>query len=462
MFSNVKELILDSLNALMYWSTGHSIEVATFNAIHKQKYYQVGMFSDKHISGLTLDYTTNRIYFYIQTFESSSLYSSRLLTAKQMVAGEFDIQLKLISKLPVKAFDQGPFNCYSHKMFWLNNDHQITVTDQLGLYPSTISSFKNVHNLQLVHSSLKPLPVSFDETKQLTASDVHPESLDNTMIDIKGSPTNFTISWKKVKNVAYGEVFYELILENRERTIELHLNQTNYTYPESTNGISSNNSDQLILPVHRISIRAYTYWSYSRRIVIALKFNNYIESLNNIAPLENKIFYLEPPKRPILLKINKLEQNVYEIAWTSSDSNSLSNNNNNENNGNNTNTQKNYQDAESTIFYLFKKSISSDKWELIYNGTETKAKIKFETAELKKAYLIKLIALNRFGDSEPVIHNLNPSLNDLEESSIETIILLVIFGILATVGIAGIILYYWCKSKFIFIFLSFNDNHNYD
>ena len=38
LFSNVKELVLDSMSGLMYWSTGHSIEVATFNAIHKHKY----------------------------------------------------------------------------------------------------------------------------------------------------------------------------------------------------------------------------------------------------------------------------------------------------------------------------------------------------------------------------------------------------------------------------------------
>ena len=448
LFSSVKELILDSTSALMYWSTGHSIEVATFNAIHKQKYYQIGLFSDKHIAGLTIDYVTNKLYFYIQTFESSSLYSSNLLSVKQVISGSFNAQLKLVSSLPVKAFNQGPLNCYSRKMFWLSNEHQVTITDRFGLNPSTITSLKNVHNLQLVHSSLQPLPISFNEQNQFA---VQPDSIDKSTIEINGSSSNFTISWQEVKNgVAYGEIFYELILENRERIIELHLNQTNYTYPDQ----ATVNSDQLVLPVYKISIRAYTYWAYSKRTVIVLKFNNQIEHLSNIAPLHNKIIYLEPPKRPTILKINKLDSSLYEIEWTSSNVNYLNYLNNNLNNKNldeqqqRIGKQTNQQEENSIIYCIFKKSITSDKWKLVYNGTETKAKIQFESNELKKTNLIKLIAFNRFGESEPVNHNLNPSLDDLEDySSYRTVILLIIFGVLATISIAGTILYYWYKCK---------------
>lgn len=436
LFSNVKELVLDSTTALMYWSTGHSIEVATFNGIHKQKYYQVGLFSEKHISGLTLDYVSKKLYFYVQTFKSSTLYSANLLTAKQMVGGSFDIKLKLISTLPVKSFNQGPLNYYSRKMFWLNGNHQITIADHLGLNPSSITSFKNVHNLQLVHPSLQPIPVTFNEDQIA----VQPDSI-NKKIDINGSSTNFTISWQEVKNVAYGQVFYELILENRERIIELHLNQTSYTYPDQTN------ADQLVLPVYRISIRAYTYWSYSKRTVIVLKFSNPSEYAKEIAPQHSKIFYLEPPKRPTLLKINKLDLNLYEITWTSSNVNHLKYLSNDHQQEEQAKTGK--QDDDLIAYGVFKKSITSDKWQLVYNGTDTKAKIKFESNELKKTNLIKLIAFNRFGESEPVNYNLNPSLDDLENSSFETFILLVVFGILATLGIAGVILYYWCKSRFI-------------
>lgn len=442
LFSNVKELVLDSTTALMYWSTGHSIEVATFNAIYKQKYYQVGLFSDKNIVGLTLDYSTNKLYYYVQTFESSSLYSGNLLNTKQVSNGAFDIQMKLISNLPVKAFNQGPLNYYSHKMFWLNSDHQVTVTDYSGLNPSTISSFKNVHNLQLVHPSLQPIPVLFDNKDSQQQTTVQPDSIDKSSIDIKGSSNNFTISWQEIKNVAYGQVFYELILENRERIIELHLNQTFYTYPEA-----SSTNFELVLPVYKISIRAYTYWSYSKRTVIVLKFNNQIEHLSNIAPLHNKIIYLEPPKRPTLLKINKLESNLYEITWTSSNINYL-NYLNNKNVDDQKVNKSNSQEDNTIVYCIFKKSITSDKWKLVYNGTETKAKIQFESNEMKKTNLIKLIAFNRFGESEALNHNLNPSLDDLDDSnSFEMVILLIVFGILATVGIAGIILYYWCKSK---------------
>lgn len=430
LFSNVKELVLDSTTALMYWSTGHSIDVATFNGIHKQKYYQVGLFSEKQISGLTLDYVSNKLYFYVKTFKSSTLYSSNLLNARQIIGGSFDIQLKLISTLDFKNFNQGPLNYYSHKMFWLNRNHQVTITDPLGLNPSTITSLKNVHNLQLVHPSLQPIPVAFKEDETV----VQPDSI-NKKIDISGSSTNFTISWQEVKNVAFGDVFYELILENRERIIELHLNQTSYTYPDPSN------SDQLVLPVYRISIRAYTYWSYSKRTVIVLKFNNPSEYSKDIAPQHSKIFYLEPPKRPTLLKINKLDSNLYEITWTSSNVNHLKYLNNE-----NLDEQKtNKQDEDMIAYGVFKKSITSDKWQLVYNGTDTKAKIKFESNELKKTNLIKLIAFNRFGESEPINYNLNPSLDDLDNDSLKTFILLIVFGILITLGIAGTILYYWCK-----------------
>lgn len=439
LFSNVKELVLDSVNALMYWSTGHSIEVATFNAIHKHKYYQGDYFSNKQIAGLTLDYATNKLYFYVQTRENSSLYSGDLLSAKQLLSGRFDPKLKLISALPAKAFNQGPLNYYSQKMFWLNEDHQVTITDNLGANPSTISSLKNVHNLQLVHPSLQPVPASFkDEDEQA----VQPDAIDKSSIDINGSSSNFTISWQEVKNVNYGQVFYELILENRERIIELHLNQTSYTYPPS------GESSELALPVYKISIRAYTYWSYSKRTVIVLKFNNQIEHLNNIAPLHNKIIYLEPPKRPTILEVKRLDQSLYEISWTSSNVNHM-------NYLSNRDEQKvakpSAQEDNTTLYCIFKKSITNDKWKLVYNGTDTKAKLQFESNELKRTNFIRLIAFNRFGESEPVNYDLNLSLEDLDSgSSVGMIIVLFVLGILATIGIAGVIFYFWCKSKKIY------------
>ena len=45
LFSTVKELVLDSLQAFMYWSTGHSVEVASFHALQKHKYFQLSLFS---------------------------------------------------------------------------------------------------------------------------------------------------------------------------------------------------------------------------------------------------------------------------------------------------------------------------------------------------------------------------------------------------------------------------------
>ena len=251
-----------------------------------------------------------------------------------------------------------------------------------------------------------------------------------------------------MKNVNYGQMFYELILENRERIIELHLNQTSYTYPSSTE------NSELILPVYKISIRAYTYWSYSKRTVIVLKFNDQIEHLNNIAPLHNKIIYLEPPKRPTILEVKRLEQNLYEISWTSSSMNHLNYLTNR--NGDSQKASKPVQPEENTILYcIFKKSITNDKWNLVYNGTDTKAKLQFDSTELKRTNFIRLIAFNRFGESEPVNYDLNLSLEDLDSgTSVGTIIVLFVLGVLVTVGIAGLIFYYWCKSEFTSIVIA--------
>lgn len=71
--SNVKELIIDSLEAYLYWTTGYTIEVTRLNGQERRYYHSDEIFSDKQVIGLTLDLENRFLYWIIRNYESVSI-----------------------------------------------------------------------------------------------------------------------------------------------------------------------------------------------------------------------------------------------------------------------------------------------------------------------------------------------------------------------------------------------------
>lgn len=71
--TNVKELIIDSLEAYLYWSTGNTIQVARLNGQERRYYHSDEIFSDKQVTGLSLDLENRFLYWIIRSYENVSI-----------------------------------------------------------------------------------------------------------------------------------------------------------------------------------------------------------------------------------------------------------------------------------------------------------------------------------------------------------------------------------------------------
>jgi proto-oncogene tyrosine-protein kinase ROS len=428
LFSTVKELRLDSINAFMYWSTGHAIEVASMNALLKYKYFQISPFSGNSVQGLAIDYNQQKLFFTVKTTEQNILYSGQLLTVDLDVKRTEPLYT-VHASLPASFSLTGPIVAYSGKLLWLSHDNKAVITDQQAANPAVISPNQQVFSLALIDRHEQN---ALDKLSSIPI--VTPSSIDKTSIKIDGQPSNFTISWQAVRNVNFGQVRYELILETQEKLFELHLKEPRYQYPSTSTPI-----DQSIasgpLPVFKIAIRAYTSWAYSRRTVIFPK-----SSASRGESSANKPLFFEPPRRPNLIKLIKISAGMYELTWTCDPVGHSS-----------TALKSEPNDPSSAIVYaVFRKPVSGDRWSLVYNGTQSRTRIQFPSFELKQSHLVKLIAFNQFGESDPLHYNLNPSLDELIESqqSFDRSLMFVLVAVLATLGVAALIFYYWCKCKF--------------
>lgn len=69
----VKELTIDSLEAYLYWSTGHAVEVARLNGQDRRYYHSDEIFNGKQVMGLTLDTENKYVYWIVRSYVSGSI-----------------------------------------------------------------------------------------------------------------------------------------------------------------------------------------------------------------------------------------------------------------------------------------------------------------------------------------------------------------------------------------------------
>jgi len=69
----VKELMIDSLEAYLYWSTGHAVEVVRLNGQNRRYYHSDEIFNGKQVMGLTLDTENRYVYWIVRSYESGSI-----------------------------------------------------------------------------------------------------------------------------------------------------------------------------------------------------------------------------------------------------------------------------------------------------------------------------------------------------------------------------------------------------
>lgn len=69
-----KEIAVDSMQGILVWNTGHTLEACRMNSYSRTDLYQTGLFSGVQITGFTLDSDLPRAYFVTRSSSGSDLW----------------------------------------------------------------------------------------------------------------------------------------------------------------------------------------------------------------------------------------------------------------------------------------------------------------------------------------------------------------------------------------------------
>ncbi|XP_023290821.1 proto-oncogene tyrosine-protein kinase ROS isoform X2 [Orussus abietinus] len=248
----VKELMIDSLEAYLYWSTGHAVEVARLNGQDRRYYHSDEIFNGKQVMGLTLDTENRYVYWIVRSYESGSIVY-RAPTSERIPMSHKILPEK-VSALQHPNM-QGPLCYFSEHLLWLQDDQNAVIGDLSGQNTAVINgiTLSGLHMVAIMDPALHQYPENLTSETIV----VLPEAVNLDSIRVEGTWRNFSVSWDPVKNINYGTVFYEVKFADYINTNSNAEITTETTMPY-------NNSEQ-ILPysVLEVTVKAFTYWETS-------------------------------------------------------------------------------------------------------------------------------------------------------------------------------------------------------
>ncbi|KAG5883190.1 hypothetical protein JTB14_018205 [Gonioctena quinquepunctata] len=291
-----KELNIDSVKAYLYWTTGIKVECAHLNGADKYEYHDVEYFSGKQVMGLTLDLEQKFVYWIVRGSDGSHLY-------KGPMKGYWEDEvprIRIISSLQ-KPDVQGPL-CYFHKrLLWLQDGRNAAISDLAGKNIATISG-KHMQGLNMVHvidSSIYTLPDDSDPWFQVN---VVPGKVDNKSVKVVGSSESFNVTWDPVKNVNYGDTFYEVQIDDIKQSNDMTIVMTTTPTVKYWRQVTP------FTPLN-VTIRTFTYWASSPQVrseifsppstpSVPLNLRSFVEyNLNSPLPILITIRW-DPPSNP--------------------------------------------------------------------------------------------------------------------------------------------------------------------
>ncbi|XP_046600630.1 proto-oncogene tyrosine-protein kinase ROS isoform X2 [Neodiprion lecontei] len=250
----VKELMIDSLEAYLYWSTGYAVEVSRLNGQDRRFYYSDEIFIGKQVMGLTLDTENKFVYWIVRSYESGSILykaptSERIPLNDKIIPEQFQVSALQYPNI------QGPLCYFSEHLLWLQDDRNAVIGDLSGQNTAIINgiTLSGLQMVAIMDHALHKYP------KNLSANSivVLPSAVSIDSIRVEGKWNNFNVSWNPVKNVNYGTVFYEVKFADYINT------NTNSEITKETT-IPYHNSE-IFSPyaILEVTIKAFTYWGMS-------------------------------------------------------------------------------------------------------------------------------------------------------------------------------------------------------
>ncbi|XP_015176489.1 PREDICTED: proto-oncogene tyrosine-protein kinase ROS isoform X2 [Polistes dominula] len=248
----VKELMIDSLEAYLYWSTGHAVEVARLNGQDRRYYHSDEIFNGKQVMGLTLDTEHRYLYWIVRSYESGSIVY-RAPTSERIPMDQKIIPEK-VSALQHPNI-QGPLCYFSEHLLWLQDDRNAVIGDLFGQNTAIINgiTLSGLRMVAVMDPALHGYP------KNLTSENVVvlPNAVDLDSIRVEGNSGKFNVSWDPVDNINYGTVFYEVKFVD-------YINTNSNPEITSETSMPYNNSERIEpYSLLEVTVKAFTYWESS-------------------------------------------------------------------------------------------------------------------------------------------------------------------------------------------------------
>ncbi|XP_011494388.1 PREDICTED: proto-oncogene tyrosine-protein kinase ROS [Ceratosolen solmsi marchali] len=276
-----RTLLLDCLEATLYWSTSRTVEVARLNGEERRHYRSEDDFDGRHVVGLTLDLDNRFVYWIVGDYtDDYMLY--RALTV-DMLPPDSNIVPEMVSR--IRRIVSDSLSYVSHRLVLLATPTSASFTSVRGKYASILRHFDIRSNISGLAVTAPIPPLHPKATGRII---VRPQPVNVSSIAISGTWRDFNITWQRVNNTSYGRVFYEVAFTD-------YINVDMQPITTSRNSMSYANADRLLpYTLLEVTIRAYTYWDRAARVTKVLRSPQSVPS----QPVNPKIF-VESYKDPL-------------------------------------------------------------------------------------------------------------------------------------------------------------------
>nr|CAD7427324.1 unnamed protein product [Timema monikensis] len=254
----VKELVIDSVHAFLYWSSGHGVECARLNGMQRRDYYPKEIFSGKQVMGLTLDMDRQAVYWIVRSYEGSKLYQAP--TAEMIPTGQ-KVEPIMVSSLQYKNIE-GPLCYFNDHLLWLQDDRNAVIGDLSGQNAALISgmSLSGLNVVAVTDPALHRHPRDYIGGDEIN---VIPETVQNSSIRVSGKWEKFRIEWEPVISVNYDQVFYEVKVDTLDQGYSGKPQQE-----VTTDWYVGYHHVENLPPYSRllVTVKAFTYWGASAQV----------------------------------------------------------------------------------------------------------------------------------------------------------------------------------------------------
>ncbi|XP_031435771.1 proto-oncogene tyrosine-protein kinase ROS isoform X2 [Clupea harengus] len=251
---DITGLLVDPLQAFVYWSTALSVEGARLNGEGCLVIQELNVLSGRQVAGITLDMAEGALFWLVQDGLILHLYRTNLLKD-----GLGHPSITVTERWSVSVVCCSELVFYSNRLLWLDGDQRLRLQEVDQAESVLMSPDHTLTSFTLIQSTLKPLPDGF-----LLPPVVIPHAIPETSVYLVGNSTVFRVTWEPSSPVNYGSVFY---------CVESEVLQFQVTDQNEQNSIEgfcppSNTLTEPVLEVRHfppntlfsLAITPYTYW----------------------------------------------------------------------------------------------------------------------------------------------------------------------------------------------------------